>query len=83
LARASGVSSVSGAVPPVFDRDEAALWPCWIEADADVNHLHLALSLFANFEALNRRIPTPPQCQINPLQHDVVDFEALLERDLA
>jgi hypothetical protein len=44
--------------------------------------VHLALSLFARLEALNRRIPTPPQCQIDPLQHDVVDFETLLERDL-
>ena len=25
----------------------------------------------------------PPQCQIDPLQHDVVDFETLLEGDLA
>jgi len=25
----------------------------------------------------------PPQCQIDPLQHDVVDFEPLLEGDLA
>src|SRR6516164_1844742 len=41
------------------------------------------LPFFARLEALNRRIPMPPQCQIDPLQHDVVDFEALLERDLA
>src|SRR5262249_25092252 len=32
LARASGVSSVSGAAPPAFDGDEAAFWPYWIEA---------------------------------------------------
>ena len=54
--------------------------------DADVGHhgvRSICLSLFAHFEALNRRIPTLPQCQIDPLQHDVVDFEALLERDLA
>jgi hypothetical protein len=44
--------------------------------------VHLALSLFPD-QVLNRRIPTPPQCQIDPLQHDVVDFEALLEGDLA
>jgi hypothetical protein len=44
---------------------------------------HLALSLFARLEALNRRIPTPPQSDVDPLQHDVVDFETLLERDLA
>src|SRR5262249_4460675 len=29
--------------------------------------VHLALALFARLEALNRRIPTPPQCQIDPL----------------
>ena len=29
---------------------------------------------FARLVALNRRIPTPPQCQIDPLQHDVMDF---------
>jgi len=33
------------------------------------------LSFFARLETLNRRIPTPPQCQINPLQHEVMDFE--------
>jgi hypothetical protein len=32
LATASGVSSVSGAARPAFDRDEAAFWPRWIEA---------------------------------------------------
>src|SRR6516225_4964629 len=37
------------------------------------------LPYFARLEILNRRIPMPPQCQIDPLQHDVVDFEALLE----
>ena len=30
-ASAYGVSSLSVA-PPAFDRDEAAFWPCWIEA---------------------------------------------------
>jgi hypothetical protein len=40
-------------------------------------------SLFARLDALNRRVPTPPQCVIDPLQDDVVDFEALLEGDLA
>src|SRR5262249_40741557 len=40
------------------------------------------LPFFARLE-IQRRIPTPPQCQIDPLQHDVMDFEALLERDLA
>jgi hypothetical protein len=56
-----------------------------IGLDAEVGHhgVHLALSLFARLDALNRRVPTPPQCQIDPLQHDVVDFEALLEGDLA
>jgi hypothetical protein len=29
--------------------------------------VHLALSLFPSDEALNRRIPTSPQCQIDPL----------------
>ena len=28
------------------------------------------LPFFARLEALNRRIPTPPQCQIDPLQHN-------------
>jgi hypothetical protein len=28
------------------------------------------LIAFSGQEALNQRIPTPPQCQINPLQHD-------------
>jgi hypothetical protein len=32
---------------------------------------------------LNRQIPTPPQSDVDPLQRDVVDFEALLEGDLA
>jgi hypothetical protein len=41
---------------------------------APCSEIHLALSLFARLEAFNRRIPTPPQCQIDPLQHDVVDF---------
>src|SRR5215471_9929871 len=41
------------------------------------------LPFFAHLEILNRRIPMPPQCQIDPFQHDVVDFEPLLERDLA
>jgi hypothetical protein len=45
--------------------------------------IFVELPFFAHFEALNRRIPTPPQCQVDPLQHGVVDFEALLERDLA
>jgi len=45
-----------------------------IGLDADVGHLHLTLSLFASHEALNRRIPTPPQYQIDPLQYDVMDF---------
>ena len=64
------------------NRRNALLWVT-IGLDADVGHLHLALSLFARLEAFNRRIPTPPQCQIDPLQHDVVDFETLLEGDLA
>ena len=54
-----------------------------IAFDADVGHLHLALSLFARLEAFNRRIPTPPQSDIDPLQHDVMDFETLVEGDLA
>jgi hypothetical protein len=29
---------------------------------APCSEVHLALSLFARLEALNRRIPTPPQC---------------------
>src|SRR6516162_3579218 len=41
------------------------------------------LPFFGRLEILNRRIATPPQCQIDPLQHDVVDFETLLEGDLA
>jgi len=45
-----------------------------IGLDADVGHLHLALSLFARLEAFNRRIPTPPQGDVDPLQHDVMDF---------
>jgi len=48
-----------------------------IGLDAEVGHhgvRYTALSLFARLEALNRRIPTPPQCQIDPLQHDVMDF---------
>jgi hypothetical protein len=32
------------------------------------------LSLFAHFEALNRRVPTPPQSDVDTLQHDVMDF---------
>ena len=32
------------------------------------------LPFFARLEILNRRIPTLPQCQIDPLQHDVMDF---------
>src|SRR5215472_10063161 len=41
------------------------------------------LPFFARLEIPNRRIPMPPQCQIDPLQHDIVDFETLLEGDLA
>src|SRR5262249_19777507 len=41
------------------------------------------LPFFARLEILNRRIPMPPQGDVDPLQHDVVDFEALLEGDLA
>ena len=33
------------------------------------------LPFFARLEILNRRILTPPQCQINPRQHEVMDFE--------
>ena len=32
------------------------------------------LPFFARLEILNRQIPTPPQCQIDPLPHDVMDF---------
>ena len=39
-----------------------------IGLDADVGHLHLALSLFSRLEAFNRRIPAPAQCQIDPLR---------------
>ena len=49
-----------------------------IGLDAEVGQLHLALSLFARLEALNRRIPTPPQCQIDPLQHDVASPKRVL-----
>jgi hypothetical protein len=42
----------------------------------------IVLPLFARLEALNRRIATPPQCQIDPLRDDVVDFYPLLEGDL-
>ena len=49
-----------------------------IALDAEVGQLHLALSLFARLEALNRRIPTPPQCQIDPLQHDVASPKRVL-----
>jgi hypothetical protein len=44
--------------------------------------VHLALSLFARLEALNRRIATPPQSDVDPLQHDVMDFKPLIEGDL-
>jgi hypothetical protein len=40
----------------------------------------IVLPLFARLEALNRRIATPPQCQIDPLQHDVMDFLLLMPR---
>jgi hypothetical protein len=33
-------------------------------------------------KALARRIPAPPQCQIDPLQHHVMNLQPLLERDL-
>ena len=33
--------------------------------------VHLALSLFARLEALNRRIPTSPQCQIDPSETQI------------
>jgi hypothetical protein len=35
-------------------------------AEARWREVHLALSLFARLEAFNQRIPTPPQCQIDP-----------------
>jgi hypothetical protein len=54
-----------------------------IGLDADVGDLHLALSLFARFEAFDRRISTPPQCQIDPLYHDIMDFQPLLKGDPA
>jgi len=41
------------------------------------------LPFFARLEILNRRIPMPPQGDVDPLQHDVVDFETLVEGDLA
>jgi len=37
----------------------------------------------SNITALNRRIPTPPPCQIDPLYHDIMDFQPLLEGDPA
>jgi hypothetical protein len=54
---------------------------CSRATKTDVALASAALSLFARLEALNRRIATPPQCQIDPLQHNVVDFETLLEGD--
>ena len=40
--------------------------------------VHLALSLFARLEALNRRIPAPPQGDVDPLQHDVASPKRVL-----
>jgi hypothetical protein len=42
--------------------------------DQQRNVAVVELPFFAHFEAFNRRIPTPPQCQIDPFQHDVMDF---------
>jgi hypothetical protein len=72
------VSGVRRSPPGLCDpRESKALHtPIGLD-DADVGHhgvVHLALSLFARLEAFNQRIPTPPQCQIDPLQDDVMDF---------
>jgi hypothetical protein len=43
----------------------------------------LALPLLAGLEILNRRITSPPQGCIDPVQHNVVNFDPFVEGDLA
>jgi hypothetical protein len=40
------------------------------------------LPLLARLETFDRRIPTPSQCRIDPLKHEIVDFDPLIEGDL-
>jgi hypothetical protein len=42
----------------------------------------VALPLLPGLEAFDRRIPALSQCRIDPLQHDIVNFQPFLERDL-
>ena len=49
-----------------------------IGLDADVGHHGVGYispyGFFASLKAFNRRIPTPPQSDIDPVQHDVMDL---------
>ena len=42
----------------------------------------MALPLLPGLEAFDRRIPALSQCRIDPLKHDIVNFQPFLERDL-
>jgi hypothetical protein len=42
----------------------------------------LALPLLPGLEAFDRRIPTPSQGGIDTLQHEIMDFDPLIEGDL-
>jgi hypothetical protein len=44
--------------------------------------LRTLLRPLPSLEVLHRRIPTPSQGRINPLQHEIVDFDPLIEGNL-
>jgi hypothetical protein len=51
-------------------------------ADLAVQARLIGLPLLPGLEAFDRRIPTPSQGGIDTLQHEIVDFHALIEGDL-